>query len=117
MRTASRGREVDDLVAELGPARPGQHDVDLLGLGVAVRERAAAAGAQPEVGDAGPLGTERRTRDARLPVRAEAVGGRGVLDRVEVDQGVGHRLGLLGSATAACRRSSSSASVACSSSV
>ena len=39
------------------------------------------------MGDAGLLGTELLTRDARLPTIAEAVAGRDVLEFFEVDVG------------------------------
>jgi hypothetical protein len=72
--------DVGEVVAELDAPAPGQDDVDLLGVDVAMGERAAHPRLEPEVRDAGLLRAERRAGDARLPVVAEAVARRGVLD-------------------------------------
>ena len=65
--------DVEELVVELDPAAPAQNDIDLLGFGMAVRERAALLRKQAKVRDTGALGPERRSRDARFPAVAEAV--------------------------------------------
>src|SRR4051794_34070732 len=65
--------DVEDLVVELDPTGPAEDDIDLLGVGVSMRERAALAGQQAKVRDTGALGLQRLTRDPRLPAVAEAV--------------------------------------------
>ena len=103
-----RGRDADgvqradvaELVVELDPAAPAQDDVDLLGGGVAVGERAALPGPQAEEGHPGALGAQRGARDPGLPAVAEAVPRGRVVDRVQADlrEGVGHAAGLPGPA-------------------
>src|SRR4051812_46835342 len=77
---ADRVQRLDlaDIVVELHAAAAADDDVDLLGARMAVGERAALAGAQPEVRDAGRLGAERLASGARLPAVAEAVARRRV---------------------------------------
>src|SRR4051794_34706708 len=72
--------DVEELAVELDPAAPAEHDVDLLGIGMPMRERAALPGAQAKERDTGALGPERVARDPRFPAVAEAVGRGRVLD-------------------------------------
>src|SRR5438105_15817841 len=58
--------DLDDLVVELDPAGAFQHDVDLLGLVVPVREPLPLAGLDAVVADAGVLGLELARAQARL---------------------------------------------------
>src|SRR4051794_34959899 len=76
---------IEDLVVELDPPSAAQDDVDLLRLGMAVRERRALARPQTKMRDAGPLGLEGRSRDARLPTVIKPGARCRVLDVVEVD--------------------------------
>ena len=84
-RIASSGRTSASSSSSLILAAAGEDHVDLLGLDVAVGERAAHAGPEPEVGHAGLLRAERGPRHPGLPALAEPVRGRGVLDVEQVD--------------------------------
>src|SRR4051795_6257914 len=75
---------VEELPVELHPPVPAQDDVDLLGVDMPVRERAALAGAQAKVRDAGALGGQRLARDPRFPAVAEPVRRGRVVDRDEI---------------------------------
>src|SRR3954469_16370062 len=75
---------VEELPVELHPPAPAQDDVDLLGVDMPVRERAALAGAQAKVRDAGALGGQRLARDPRFPAVAEPVRRGRIVDRDEI---------------------------------
>ena len=77
--------DVGERFVELDPPAAAEDHVDLLGAKVAVGEWAPLPGPQAEVRHAGLLGPERRSRDARFPMRAEPVRGRRVLDVVQAD--------------------------------
>src|SRR6185312_15969530 len=63
---------VDDVVVELHPAGAGDHDVDLLGRVVPVREALPLAGGDPVVADAGLGRVEVVGREPRLLDAGEA---------------------------------------------
>src|SRR4051812_12020515 len=96
-RSGRRGRHADavqrahveDLVLELYPAASLEDDVDLLGLPVAMGERAALGGVQAEERHAGTLGGQGLAGHPRFPAVVEAVGGSGVVHGAEVDSGEG----------------------------
>jgi hypothetical protein len=76
--------DVDDLIVELQPPGSGEHDVDLLGLVVAVPERLAAVGLEPVVAEAGALGGEVVVGEPGLADLREAELDGGVVDPLEV---------------------------------
>src|SRR3954470_24383302 len=83
--------DVEKLAVELRAPAPAHDDVDLLGVGMTVGERAALAGLQAKVRDACALSAERLARDPRLPAVAEPVRRSGVFDVGQVDLGEGLR--------------------------
>src|SRR5690606_24481432 len=63
-----------------------EHDVDLFGHLVTMRERLALARSKPVVSDTGALGAESLGREARLLDLTESELRRGILDIVEVNE-------------------------------
>src|SRR5437763_3976515 len=82
--------DVHRLPVELDAAAPGEDDVDLLRLLVAVSERLVAPGAHQVVGQAGGPGVEVPGGEVRLLRLGEAALDRGVLDLAQVLDRVGH---------------------------
>jgi hypothetical protein len=83
--------DVQQLVVELDPTVPAEHDIDLFGLGMAMGERAALAGPQAKEGDAGALSREGLAGHPRFPAVAEAVRRGRIVDRVQVELREGFR--------------------------
>src|SRR5579875_2109758 len=71
--------ELDELRVELDPPGALEHQVDLLGAAVTMRERLAPARLDLQVVEAGLLGADGLSREARLLGVADAVLGRLVL--------------------------------------
>jgi hypothetical protein len=77
--------DVDELVIELDPAAPVENDVDLLGVGMAMREWAALAGKQAKERDTGALSSQGFARHPRFPTVAKPISGGRVVNRGQVD--------------------------------
>jgi adenylate kinase len=105
-RTCRRGRhpdavqrtDVEELAVEPDPAAPAENDIDLLGVGMAMGERASLAWTQAKERDTGALGSQRFARNARFPTVAEPVSRGRVVDRGQADlrEGFRHKTPSLG---------------------
>ena len=87
-------RDLDDLVVELQPSGPFEHDVDLLRVLVAVGEGLTLAGFDYVEGEADRIRFEVLPREACLLYLREAELGRHVLDLAQVLDRVAHAASL-----------------------